>query len=176
MVFEVQGGLPPYGPEALPFSATGVGTRSEGYVVKVYQAAGTEWIGNFQPGLSGFNSVFHHPDGERIIVIAGGLAYAVNIEKPGDWSHFGGQIEFAECIEELQAILIGNGLWFELHGKESLIWKSRRMSWDGMRDIRIEGVKLYGSAWTYHSPDTWSPFELDLSNGSHVGGTYTGPD
>ncbi|MGB1125110.1 MAG: hypothetical protein ACPG4Q_07880 [Phycisphaeraceae bacterium] len=174
--FEVQLGLPPYGPEALPFSATGLGTHSEGYVVKVVQSTGTEWTGNFQRGLSGFDAVMEHPNKQQIVVIAGGQAYVVDVDQPDQWYHFGGGIEYAHPLDERDAILIGNGLWFELHGRRGIIWKSRRISWDGMREVRIESGKLFGLAWTYEPPDTWEAFLLDLSDGSVTGGTYTGPD
>jgi hypothetical protein len=58
--FEVLTGLPPYGPPAERFSATGQGTHREGFVVRFTDSRGRQWVGNFQaertcttPGLKG---------------------------------------------------------------------------------------------------------------------------
>ena len=171
--FEVLSGLPPYGPEALPFSATGQGAHSEGLVVKFTNDDGSSWIGNFQPGMGNCETVLRHPDGRRFVVITGGQAYVINPMDPTRWDHFGGGIETALAIDELNAILISNGLWFELLGANGTIWQSRRISWDGMRDVTIQGLTLTGRSWCYD--DTWVDFTLDLVEGTVAGGSYNGP-
>ncbi len=78
MQFEVIPGLPPYGPAALPFSVTGMGTHSEGYVIRFLPAAGDAWVGNFQPGETPLFKVIPHPNERWVVVIAGGEAYVVD--------------------------------------------------------------------------------------------------
>lgn len=86
------------------------------------------------------------------------------------WGHFGGSIEHVFEVKELNALLFGNGLWFELLGADGMIWKSRRISWDGMCDLDVNGLALIGKAW---SPDgRWCEFQLDLTDGSVEGGSY----
>jgi hypothetical protein len=75
----------------------------------------------------------------------------------------------------LSSVLFGNGLWFELLGAVGLHWRSRRISWDGMREVRLEGLRLFGEAWSPFE-DCWLPFELDLCSGEFTGGSYNGPD
>ena len=171
--FELLPGLPPYGPEALPFSATGQGTHSEGLVVRFTADDGTCWTGNFQPGLGQCETVLRHPDERRFVVVAGGQAYVIDPNDSSRWEHFGGSIETALEISDLNALLFGNGLWFELLGANGTIWRSRRISWDGMRDVAIQGLTLTGQSWCYD--DTWTDFALDLVEGTVNGGSYSGP-
>ena len=171
--FEVLPGLPPYGPEALPFSTTGQGTHSEGFVVRFTADDGTCCTGNFQPGLGQCETVLSHPDGRRFVVIACGQAYVIDPNDSLHSEHFGGGIQTALEISELNALLFGNGLWFELLGADGMIWKSRRISWDGMRDITTQGLELTGQSWSFD--DTWSDFTVDLTEGTVAGGSYNGP-
>ena len=167
--FEILPGLPPYGPEALPFSATGKGTHSEGMVVRFRADEGTEWVGNFQPGLTSCEIVVRHPNGQHYIVVTGGQVYVVDPNDPESWNCFGGNIEHVFEITQLDAVLFGNGLWFELLGPDGMIWNSRRISWDGMSDLTVNGLQLVGKAWSLD--DRWYDFRLDLTDGSVEGGS-----
>jgi hypothetical protein len=130
-------------------------------------------VGNFQPGLTELNAVINHPDKERVVVISGGQAYVVNPTDPKSWEHFGGSIELALPIDALNAIVFGNGLWFELLGANSMIWRTPRISWDGMCDIQIDNFKLRGKSWD--PSDAWHEFSVDLIDGTMSGGSYSGP-
>jgi hypothetical protein len=168
--FEVLTGLPPYGPLAEPFSATGGGTHREGYVVRFTDSRGGHWVGNFQPGLGGIDTAIEHPDGQRAIVIADGQGYIVDPEDRERRKYFGGQIEVVLPVAGL-GILFGNGLWFEALGVSGLLWTSDRISWDGMRGLNIDGSRLTGESWDPLS-DSWIPFELEVSTGHSRGGSF----
>lgn len=171
--FEKLPGLPPYGPEAMPFSATGQGTHREGLVVRFTADDGSSWSGNFQPGIGQFEAILRHPDSRRVVVVARGQAYVVDPNNSSKWECFGGSIETVLRIRELNALVFGNGLWFELVGAYGTIWQSRRISWDGMRDVSIQGLTLTGKSWFYDG--TWSDFTVDLVEGTVTGGSYNGP-
>jgi hypothetical protein len=73
-------------------------------------------------------------------------------------------------------VIFGNGLWFEAVGPNGLQWRSRRLSWDGVRDVSVSGHVLRGDAYAPEGPDgAWYPFEVDLNTGDVTGGSYTGP-
>src|SRR5262245_41417004 len=93
--FEVMRGLPPYGPEALPFSATGKGSQRDGLVVRFTADDGSTWTGNFQPGIGNCEVILRHPNGRNYVVITGGQGYIINPNDPSKWDRFGGGIERA---------------------------------------------------------------------------------
>lgn len=169
--FEILPGLPPYGDDIEAFSETGQGRYREGFVVRFDPDNSTSWVGNFQPGLSSFEEVLRHPNGREFLVIAAGQGYLVDPNVRTKREYFGGQIENAIQIPELNSILLGNGLWFELIGPNGFQWRTKRISWDGMQQLQLNDLKLSGEAW---SPleNCWIPFVLDLITGEFSGGSY----
>ena len=172
--FDVLPGLPPYGDWPEAFTATGQGRHREGYVVRFHPDGSAPWVGNFQPGLSSLEDVLRHPNGRELLVIAGGQGYIVDPNDRAKREYFGAQIEFALHLPEFSSVVFGNGLWFESLGPDGWQWRSRRISWDGMREFHRDGLRLFGEAW---SPleDRWLPFDLDLRTGQFTGGSYNGP-
>jgi hypothetical protein len=118
--------------------------------------------------------VLEHPDGRHLLVIAGGQGYIVDPNDRSKREYFGASIEVVLRVPELGTIVFGNGLWFESLGPDGWRWRTGRISWDGMRELRREGLELLGQAW---SPleNCWLPFELDLRSGEFKGGSYNGP-
>jgi hypothetical protein len=169
--YEVLPGLPPYGPSAEGFSATGQGKHREGLVVRFFPRSGESWVGNFQRGWGGCDAVFEYPEGTNIvIVVAGGQGYIVDPEARQCMETFGGSIESAHHVPELNAVVLGDGLWFEAMGPAGLLWRSGRISWDGMCELNVDGLTLSGKAG---DPDgRWTPFTLDLRTGEFDGGSY----
>ena len=172
-LFEVLGGLPAYGPPALPFPKDGNGGFREGPVVRFQDASIHPWTGNFQRGFAGTSSdfVLHHPDGRNVIVIAGGAGYVVDPASHQQIRQFGGGVNYAQRIDPINAVLIGDGLNFETITAAGLGWRSERISWDGIRNIVIEGGVLRAEAWS-PMPDMWRAFELDLLTGRVIGRIY----
>jgi hypothetical protein len=156
------------------FSDTGQGRHSEGYVVRFHAINGESWVGNFHSGLSGYCGVTEHPNGRDLIVISCGQGYVVDPDDRNKREYLDASIETILPVPELGILVFGNGLWFEAVGTCGFAWGSQRISWDGMKELRREGTMLSGLAW---SPleDDWTPFELDLTTGSHRGGSYNGP-
>lgn len=171
--FDVLPGLPPYGnwPEWFPATVRG----HEGFVVRFTPDDGPEWVGNFAGGLSSLDHVCDHPNGRDVVVIASGNAFVI---APGARSlveSFGGQIEVVLPVTELGLLVFGNGLWFEAFGPSGRCWVTRRLSWDGMRELRREGLRLSGEAWYPMAGGCWVPFEVDLVSGGCSGGSYEVP-
>lgn len=173
--WEILDGLPVYGAMAEPFSATGQGTQREGLVVRFLASTGS-WIGNFQRGHTSLDQVFAHPDGLHVVVVAGGTAYVVDADTRSLVAHFGAQIEYVLSVPACGLVLLGDGLCFEALGSDGMAWHSRRISWDGMRNVSLAGLVVRGEAYAPDGPDgTWSPFEMDALTGAVRGGSYFGP-
>lgn len=166
--FKILAGLPVYGELPEQFSATGMGTHREGLAVQFFPSENrASWVGNFQRGLTSLNEAFEHPDGSSVIVIAGGECYIVDVENRNLKDNFGGMFETVFYIPEKNIVIFGSCLDFEAVGASGCIWQSRRISWDGIRSLKLEGDTLTGEAW---SLENWLPFSLDVNTGKHKGG------
>lgn len=170
---EILPGLPATGPYPEQFSPDGRGTHREGFVVRFTPASGApSWVGNFQPGFSTFSAVADHPDGRSTIVFARGVGYVVDPETRRLRELLPSMYAGSWWLADLALLLLDQqGIAFEAIGPEGRRWVSRRLSWDGFRNLTFVGARLQGESW---SPidEAWAPFELDLLSGEASGGTY----
>lgn len=170
--FEIEQGLPPYGPSALCFPDPDA--FSEGFVVTFTTSTGERWTGNFARGHGSLDAVRDELGPRSTIIIAGGTAYRMDIESKTA-SEVTWLADYIEYVAGHNVIIIGNGLWFDALGPSGVIWRSRRISWDGMRSLRSDGQEIHGEAYSPMGPPDWLPFKLDLMSGDVEGGSYNGP-
>jgi hypothetical protein len=162
--------LPPYGEAATTFSATGQGGHSEGLVVS-FRANRATWIGNFCRGLTEFDLAVVHPNGTTALIIAGGQGYLIDSSTRHLKGIFGGAIVDAFPHPTIAAIVLNRqNISFEAIGESGRLWNSRRVSWDGLRFIKITGDTIIGEAW--RPDDTWHSFRVNLASGEVQGGSY----
>ena len=169
--FEILSGLPPYGDAALPFPSDGSHAFREGLVVRFNPMSPDVWTGNFQRGLTEFDTVLDHPDTRQVVVIAGGAGYVIDPQLRKETHHMSDGINYAAFLPDLGIIVVGNDLEFGAIRADGTGWSSGRISWDGIRNVSISGSVLTGEAY---SPlgDAWTPFTLDLQTGECVGAIY----
>ncbi len=167
-------GLPGVGGLPRQFSATGQGMHREGLVVEFgadEPPTSARWVGNFQPGRARFSAVFTDAEGLEATVLAGGQGYRVNVVTGALLGEFGGDIESAIEVPCLGCVLFFSPTDVELHRRgSSAVWRSRRISWDGFRNLSLQGDELKGEAWMFD--DTWHPFTVALATGVVEGGSY----
>jgi hypothetical protein len=172
--FEVLPGLPTYGPMAKTFSATGQGMHCEGFVVRFMGRTFESWVGNFQPGLTKFSGVHEHPDAKHVIVISGGEGYIVDPELQTVSMNLGGMINSVTPIPDKKALLFEEVIHLRLIDPSGIKWCTKRLSWDGIRNISVDEGNILGEAADY--TDTWYPFKVSLDTGKVNGGAYSGPN
>jgi hypothetical protein len=161
-------GLHPYGDLPRQFSATGLGTHREGFVVQFCPKTVEEWVGNFQRGMGSLEGVYEHPDQTVLAVVAGGQGYVVDVGTRSLKRTFGGMLETVFEVRERQMLVFGDRTEFQAFGSSGLVWRSARISWDGFYALAIEGDELVGEA--FELGDVWLTFKLDLRSGHHEGG------
>jgi hypothetical protein len=168
--FKILPGLPPYGPCASPFPENGRGSFSEGLVIQFFPCSENAWIGNFQRGRLGPDTVLEHPDECHIIIVARGEGYIINPETRKQIT----QLPYIRCafaVTELGAVVLGDYFRFASLRANGFWWQSKRISWDGFRKIAVSGTTLTGES--YSAPaQAWVPFSLDLTSGKCSGGAY----
>jgi hypothetical protein len=166
-LFKVLTGLPPYGPTAKPFPASGHGAFREGFVVQFESHELGTWVGNFQPGCTDFSGAYEHPDGKHAVIVSGGAIYIVDPEIQTT-EEFGNGVSSVMQVN-MNALLFNEDTNLSFIGPNGN-WKTKRLSWDGICDLSISGDSVLGKGWRYD--DTWHTFTVSLANGSHAGGAY----
>jgi hypothetical protein len=173
MDFRIEPGLPPYGPPAVSFPRADA--FREGLVVSFRTTSGERWTGNFARGFGKLNSVSDELGPKAAVVVSNGAAYLVDVDAKCA-TEITEPVEYIEYVPSQRMIVVGNGLWFSALGASAnVVWRTRRISWDGMRCIRRTGEAIFGEAFTPMGPPDWLPFEVDLQSGHVEGGSFNGP-
>ena len=165
-------GLPPYGPSAQNFSDTGLGKHREGFIVEFFPGENRSWVGNFHRGLNRYDQVLPHFDNRHLVIVSGGSAYIVDPNSKSVAETFGATIEYCLAVEEVDVLVFGNGVWFEFVSSDGHRAQTERISWDGMRNISLNGLTLHGESYD-PMQDKWIGFEVDIIEGTVKGGSYT---
>lgn len=175
-IFQVLPGLPPYGPSARPFPVAFGRTGQEGYVVEFCPETSAAWIGNFRRGGGGYEGVCAHPNGNDTVVFASGSGYVVNPRTGELRDEILGPIGAVWQVRSPQGFVYDwQGLAFVRISEKGVYWHTRRISWDGFRDVKCSMQRIAGLAYLPSASDDecWSPFEVELATGRSLGGSYS---
>jgi len=96
--------------------------------------------------------------------------YVVNLSTGKLIDRIGGFIQDSIELPDRQRYVFSTATDFDLYRNGKIIWRTRRLSWDGFRNVVVQGQILIGEAWMFD--DTWHPFVVDLSSGTASGGSY----
>jgi hypothetical protein len=72
-------------------------------------------------------------------------------------------------------VLSVQGLAFLRLAPSGILWRTRRLSWDGFNAVRLSTETIRGDAWN-PVEDRWMPFEVDLATGASEGGSFGSGD
>lgn len=145
----------------------------EGYVVEFLPDTSESWIGNFAGGLGSHDGVCLHPNGHDVVVFASGQGYVVDPqarELKGEIGD-GATNHLWEVTDPPGFVLDRQELAFFRVGPAGTYWHTRRLSWDGFRDIVFTPARITGLAWTPLG-ERWLPFVVDVATGRSEGGAY----
>lgn len=170
--YEILDGLPAYGPMYVPVSEDGEPFYSEGFVVRFYKSDGSEWVANFKPGWTGFSLVVDYPEINRIVVIAKGQGYIMTPDQEVPIDTFGVDIRDAIKTADGKIVLVDD-IYVRLLDNEGAVWQSERISWDGIKDVKLKDNILTGLSYDpMDSINEWIPFSIDLDTKEITGGSY----
>lgn len=169
--FRIVDGLPTSGPLALGFPEEFARLGREGLVVEFESPRGT-WTGNFERGLGGLDLARAHPNGRDVVVLSRGDCWIVDPERRSA-NQILGAVEALLDVEDPPGFVLNcQGITLARIGPAGLLWRTRRLSWDGFDRLEIAGGELTGVAWSAPE-DRWIPFEVDLRTGRSNGGSYS---
>lgn len=161
-------GLPGDGEFPRQFSATGQGMHREGYVVEFTPSGDPSWVGNFQPGGGILTGIFEFLESQSVLVVARGQGYLVDAQTGALLGQYESDIAIALPITA--GVLVGTSTDFSAYRGGIRVWRTRRISWDGFRNLSIKTDNVLGEAWCFD--DSWHKFKIELANGEVEGGSY----
>ena len=176
MRFEILPGLPTHGPMAVSFTERAMRGEvefREGLVVRFFPEKSDPWVGNFLGGMTKCTTVLDHPNGVDVIVVAKGDVCIIDPEARTIKGRIGGDDITSVLPQPSLGLVIFQGyVDFTAVRADNSGWSSPRISWDGFRNINVQGAKLSGDAYTPVVGDAWVPFTLDLLTGDCTDGVY----
>ncbi|MGU3398834.1 hypothetical protein ACLBWS_03690 [Brucellaceae bacterium D45D] len=169
-------GLPAYGEPALSFPNPN--SFREGVVFEFNTSTGETWVGNFATGYrsqSDATGVYPHLGETAVFVVAEGCAYKINVLSKTLIEEVSDFLVWIGYHAATEAMVIVNDVEVIAYTKNDTLWKSERISWDGIESVSIQGDHLKGKAFNPFD-ETWRPFSINLHTGRAQGGSYDGTD
>lgn len=168
--FVILKGLPPYGNPAEQFSWSGEGEYREGLVVEFKPKGLPDWIGNFQRGGTNQDYIVEHPNSDYCFVIAGGNGYVVDMNNRKLIEKFGEILKGFIVTEKKSEVIHNNSTDLIAYGAQGQLWQTKRLAWDGIRNMKLQDQYIYGEALDVD--DHWVPFRVNLKTGESTGGAF----
>lgn len=171
--YEILEYLPAYGPMYFSFTDnTNEPFVSEGFVVRFFKSDGTDWVANFNPGWTECVFIKGYTDSESIIVIANGTGYLIDCENKKLIKILGFSINNILEIDD-DFFLISDDTGVQIINDKGIYWESPRISFDGIKDIKINNNILTGLSYDPMCDfDDWSKFKINLITKEIEGGSY----
>lgn len=145
----------------------------DGLLLKVVPESAEPWIGIFGFGDSaGLTAVYSHPNEKKICVIARGSGYIVSSDEPTNYEEIKTYPVLGVYLSIDQYLIIFHDFTdFAGYAKDGLAWRSKRLSYDGIKVDEIDGNYLFGRSWDAPSGNEVT-FRLDIRTGVHEEGSF----
>lgn len=140
--FQLLHTAPAYQSADVVFSATRGTFRGVGLFVKIIPSQASEWLACFHPSDGMLEKAWEFHDSERILVVTGGFGYIFSAQTRELYKTFGGTLESYWSMAPLEDIVLSDGFRLYRVGSGALLWKSDRLSLDGIGDVRRLGETL----------------------------------
>jgi hypothetical protein len=168
--YEILESLPTYGPMYIPVTGDDEPYYSQGFAVRFYRDDKSDWAANFKPGWTGLNGIYELDNPQKLLVIAGGTCYVMNPNDTKPFSVFG--VGYENVIKTNDGRLVLHDLTditvIESNGDH---WDSDRISWDGLKDLRLEGNLVTGLSYDpMNDADEWIEFNYNIDTKEMTGG------
>jgi hypothetical protein len=147
-----------------------------GVGIKITPHSGSEsWIGSFANGEDSsetpVSGVFSHPARNRVLVVAKGDGYVVNVDDPTDYTWLKQIVPIKGVIPvpDFDRIILYDFVRMISIGKNGILWRTHSLSWDGLSIENVRNGLVTGYGWD--SPNNCrSYFEVNISSGESTGG------
>lgn len=129
-----------------------------------------EWSGRFEPGIDGISGFFATPNPDVLCVVWKGQGYWVPVLDPQSYSLLPCfPIKEILIVPNAKVLLFVDFLEVYLFGDQGMLWRSNRITWDGIEVNAVTTEYVRGMARD-PSTDQEVPFEIDIKTGNVTGG------
>ena len=157
----------------VPVTDNGEPFYSEGfYPCSLYKTDGTEWVANFQQGLTDLKQVIELKNTQNLLVIANGTCYLMNQNDTQPISVFG--VGFNNIFKASKnRLVLQDQTDLTVIESDGSHWNTERISWDELKEIKVENNIVTGLSYDpMYDADEWVPFTYDLDTRTLTGGSY----
>lgn len=145
----------------------------ESILLRVKPEDGEPWVGAFAKGFVTsdlVSGVYAWPDGKSVGVISAGYGYVVRANDPKNWVRLQPMpIIDVRVVPEHGAIVLTDFTNMYAYNAEKNLWKSERLSWDGVTVTQVATNHIFGLAWDAME-NKEVEFAVDIRTGEHTGG------
>lgn len=145
----------------------------DGLIVSVIPNQGSPWIGVFGFGFGGgaVTALSSTADASKLLVVSRGAGYFVSSENSSDWHGIREIIPITTVrpAPEHGIIVLADYTTIAAVGAAGLVWKTGRISFDGIVITNIESGYVEGEACDPTTP-VRPRFRVDIRSGKHEGG------
>jgi hypothetical protein len=142
-------------------------------LLKITPQNGEPWVGAFARGFDTdqlVDGVFAWPDGVSLGVVSSGYGYVVKAGDPKSWVRLQPMpITEVRSVPEHGLLVFADFTNIFAYNAEKNVWKSERLSWDGIKITSLGTNHIFGLGWDAMS-DKEVEFVLDVRTGEHTGG------
>ncbi len=156
------------------FPANPGGGGKDGLLVRVTPVNGAPWLGMFafgDPTGRGLNELFSCPNRDHLGVISAGRGYIVDTVNSCLVSEVPAfPVQQVIPLLRKQLLLLLDFVTITAWSQNGCLWRTRRLSYDGLKIKEIGLDLLVGSGWDPTNPNP-PDFQVELSTGKCSGGS-----
>jgi hypothetical protein len=145
--------------------------------VRVVANGNSPWTGVFACGFDSnkvTSGLYSHPDPDRLCVVAAGYGYIMIVRDPELYERVIAQpVVSVHPAREAGLLLFVDFTNISAYGPEGIVWRTDRLTWDGIRVTEVTPASVHGYGWDMPK-DKEVEFTVDLKTGQHVGGAAPG--
>lgn len=153
----------------------GNGIRHNGALILVHPSEGKSWFGviaGMRIDYSPEGGVYSCPDENQFCVAVDGVAYFIDSRDPSAWKEV--PVSYVVEVHTLPSKEMMFFVTFDeivAHGREGVLWKTDRLSFDGISITSIDEDTINGASACFCSADEAAhEFTVDVKTGKHTGG------
>jgi hypothetical protein len=146
--------------------------EDDGLLVSIQPNEAQSWLGIFAFG--GYGPVIalsSTPDPDILFVVSRGAGYYIRADDPKAWTEIEHTIPTdIRIIPDRELIVLVDFTSIAAYNTDGLIWRTPRISWDGIRVTSIGAGYIEGLAWDPTMKER-PKFRVNLDTGEHEGGS-----